>query len=108
HDEECGCGHHHHHHGHDADEVFASWGMETANKYSVEKIRNILSALDSGEYGTILRAKGIVNGENGEWIHFDYVPEEVDVRLGSSEVIGRICVIGCKPNEDKLRKLFEA
>ena len=82
--------------------------METANKYSVEKIRNILSALDSGEYGTILRAKGIVNGENGEWIHFDYVPEEVDVRLGSSEVIGRICVIGCKPDEDNLRKLFEA
>ncbi len=118
HGEECGCGHHHehehgeecgcghHHHGHHADEVFTSWGMETANRYSLDKIKEILSSLDSGEFGTILRAKGIVSGENGEWIHFDYVPEEVDVRLGSSEVIGRICVIGCKPDEEKLQKLF--
>ncbi len=104
HGEECGCGHHHH--GHHADEVFTSWGMETANRYSLDKIKEILSSLDSGEFGTILRAKGIVSGENGEWIHFDYVPEEVDVRLGSSEVIGRICVIGCKPDEEKLQKLF--
>ena len=109
HDEECGCGHHHHehhHHGHDADEVFTSWGKETANVYTQEKVKSILSALDSGEYGTILRAKGIVRGEGDEWIHFDYVPEEVDVRLGSSEVIGRICVIGCKIDEAKLAKLF--
>ncbi len=105
HGEDCGCGHHHHH-GHHADEVFTSWGMETANRYSLDKIKEILSSLDSGEFGTILRAKGIVSGENGEWIHFDYVPEEVDVRLGSSEVIGRICVIGCKPDEEKLQKLF--
>ena len=106
HGEECSCGHHHHH-GHDADEVFTSWGKETACKFTVEKIKNILSALDGEEYGTILRAKGIVSGENGEWIHFDYVPEEVDVRTGSSEVIGRICVIGCKLNEEKLAKLFD-
>ncbi len=105
HGEDCGCGHHHHH-GHHADEVFTSWGMETANRYSLDKIKEILSSLDSGEFGTILRAKGIISGENGEWIHFDYVPEEVDVRLGSSEVIGRICVIGCKPDEEKLQKLF--
>ena len=105
HGDDCGCGHHHHH-GHHADEFFTCWGMETANRYSLDKIKEILSSLDSGEFGTILRAKGIVSGENGEWIHFDYVPEEVDVRLGSSEVIGRICVIGCKPDEEKLQKLF--
>ena len=113
HDGDCGCGHHHehdhehhHHHGHDADEVFTSWGRETANKYTQDKIKSILSALDGGEYGTILRAKGIVSGEGDEWIHFDYVPEEVDVRLGASEVIGRICVIGCKIDEQKLAQLF--
>ena len=107
HGEECGCGHHHHHHGHDADEVFTSWGKETACRYTVEKVKDILSKLDGKEYGDILRAKGIVSGEGGEWIHFDYVPEEVDVRLGSSEVVGRICVIGCKLDEDKLASLFE-
>ena len=108
HGDECGCGHHHdhEHHHHHADEVFTSWGKETTCKYTVEKIKSILSALDSKEYGTILRAKGIVGGENGEWIHFDYVPEEVDVRVGSSEVIGRICVIGCDIDEEKLTMLF--
>ncbi len=118
-DEECGCGHHHHHedeecscghhhhHGHDADEVFSSWGVETAGKYGAEQIKELLSSLDSGEYGVILRAKGIVPSADGKWIHFDYVPEEVDVRFGSSEVIGRICVIGSKIDEGKLAKLFE-
>ncbi len=105
-DEECGCGHHHHH-GHDADEVFSSWGVETAGKYGAEQIKELLSSLDSGEYGVILRAKGIVPSADGKWIHFDYVPEEVDVRFGSSEVIGRICVIGSKIDEGKLAKLFE-
>lgn len=110
HDGEC-CHHHdheghHHHHGHDADEVFSSWGKETVNVYTKEQIKDILTALDSGEYGTILRAKGIVAGADGKWIHYDYVPGEPDVRTGSSEVIGRICVIGCKLDEDKLAKLF--
>ena len=105
HGEECSCGHHHHH-GHDADEVFASWGVETACKYTQEKIKDILDSLDSGEYGVILRAKGIVGAEDGKWIHFDYVPEEVDVRYGSGEVIGRICVIGSKINKQKLTELF--
>lgn len=103
---ECGCGHHHHH-GHDADEVFTSWGVETAKKYTPEKIKEMLFALDSGEYGIILRAKGIIPSADGKWIHFDYVPEEVDVRFGSSEVIGRICVIGSKIDENKLTGLFE-
>lgn len=99
-------GHHHHHHGHDADEVFSSWGKETVNVYTDGQIKDMLTALNSGEYGTILRAKGIVAGADGKWIHFDFVPGEEDVRFGSSEVIGRICVIGCKLDEDKLAKLF--
>ncbi len=107
HDEECSCGHHHHH-GHDADEVFTSWGIETASKYTQEQIKEILQNLDGGEYGIILRAKGIVGGQDGKWIHFDYVPEEVDVRYGGGEVIGRICVIGSKINEQKLAQLFGA
>ena len=98
--------HHHHHHGHDADEVFSSWGRETVNVYTKEQIKDILTALDSGEYGTVLRAKGIVAGEDGKWIHYDFVPGEPDVRTGSSEVIGRICVIGCKLDKEKLAKLF--
>ncbi|MDE6475047.1 MAG: GTP-binding protein [Clostridia bacterium] len=105
HGEECSCGHHHHH-GHDADEVFSSWGVETACKYTQEQIKDILQSLDSGEYGVILRAKGIVGAVDGKWIHFDYVPEEVDVRYGGGEVIGRICVIGSKINEQKLTQLF--
>ncbi|MDE6211378.1 MAG: GTP-binding protein, partial [Clostridia bacterium] len=105
HSEECGCGHHHHH-GHDADEVFTSWGVETACKYTQEQITDILQSLDGGEYGVILRAKGIVSASDGKWIHFDYVPEEVDVRYGGGEVIGRICVIGSKINKQKLAELF--
>ncbi len=104
-DEECGCGHHHHHHH--ADEVFTSWGKETAKRYSDADIEKILEALENeSEYGMILRAKGIVMAEDGGWIHFDYVPGEPDVRRGSASVIGRICVIGSKTDEDKLAALF--
>ena len=107
----CGChdhdhhdhDHHHHHH---ADEVFTSWGMETPNKYSKTEIESILSALDSGEYGVILRAKGMVPAEDGTWIYYDYVPEEQDVRAGKPEVTGKICVIGAELKEDKLAELF--
>ncbi len=107
HDGECDCGcHEHHHHHHHADEVFTSWGKETAKKYSQEDISNILAELeDSGKYGTILRAKGIVAGEN-EWIHFDYIPGSPDVRLGSAGVTGRICVIGSGICEEKIAELF--
>ncbi len=102
HDEECECGHHHHHH---ADEVFTSWGVETARRFTKEEISGILTALDSGEYGTILRAKGILPAE-GEWIHFDYVPEESNVRLGGADIIGRLCVIGAGISEEALSTLF--
>ncbi len=106
HDHECCCGHEHHHHH--ADEVFTSFGAETAKKFSKDKIAEILSSLScENEYGTILRAKGIVAGENGEWIHFDYIPDFPDVRTGSSDVIGRICIIGSEINEEKIRSLFE-
>ncbi len=105
HDEECGCGHHHGHHH--ADEVFASFGAETANKFTEEKIAQILKAFDeSDEYGFILRAKGIVDSEDGEWIHFDYVPDEPDIRRGSAAVIGRLCVIGSNINEEKIKELI--
>ena len=106
HDHDC-CGHDHHHHH--ADEVFTSWGKETPKKYTEEGIRAILDILskeDSNEYGIILRAKGIVPDENGKWIHFDLVPGEDEVRYGSAEYTGRICVIGSKLNEDKLAELF--
>ena len=107
HDEECDCGcggHHHHHH---ADDVFESLGIETAKKYTKEKIENILNSfLDESEYGMVLRAKGIVACECGEWIHFDYVPGEPDVRCGGADVIGRICVIGSKINKEKIKQLF--
>ena len=118
HDEECHCGHHHHdhdeechcghdHHHHHADEVFTSWGVETVNKYTVEEIENILKSFDDeNKYGMILRAKGIVAGEDGNWIHFDYVPEEPDVRTGSADVTGRICVIGSEIKEEEISKLF--
>ena len=96
-------GHHHHHH---ADEIFASWGKETPAKYTVERIESILTALDSGEYGAILRSKGMVPGENGTWIYFDYVPEEHDIREGKPEVTGKLCVIGAELKEDKLEELF--
>ncbi len=99
--------HHHHHHGHDADEVFTSWGVETANKYSKDEIERILVKLDdAAAYGAILRAKGVVAGSDGQWIHYDYVPEERNVRTGPAAFTGRICVIGSKLNEDALRALF--
>ena len=96
----------HHHHGHDADEIFTSWGMETPAKYTRDRIESILKALDSGDYGTILRAKGMVPSEDGTWIYYDYVPEETDVRTGKPQVTGKICVIGSELKEDKLKELF--
>ena len=106
HDEHCGCGHHHHHHGHDADEVFSSWGVETPKKFSAAELDRILAALDSGAYGAILRAKGILPGTEGQWLHFDYVPQEHEVRTGSAEYTGRLCVIGSQLKEDGLKELF--
>ena len=102
HEHEHGECHHHHHH---ADEVFASWGTETAKKFSKEELEGALEALSSGEYGDILRAKGYVDGEEG-WIYFDYVPGEPDLRAGEPSVTGRLCVIGCHLAEDKLKALF--
>ena len=108
HDGECGCGHHHHHHGHDADEVFSNFGVETAKKFTREELENALSKLSGEEYGTVLRAKGIVAGADGVWYHFDFVPEEYEVRTGSADVTGRMCVIGAKLAEDKIKALFGA
>ena len=109
--EECGCGHdhdHEHHHHHHADEVFTSWGKETTKKYTKEGIHEILEALSNhnDEYGMVLRAKGMVEGEEGQWIYFDMVPGEADVREGAPEYTGRICVIGSKMNEANLARLF--
>jgi len=99
--------HHHHHHHHDADEIFTSWGMETPAKYSMERISEILKALDDQEtYGIILRAKGMVPSEDGQWVYFDYVPEESNVRQGQAQVTGKFCVIGSNLKEDKLQELF--
>ncbi len=99
---------HHHHHHHHADEVFTSWGKETARKYTKEEITDILNALsDSEKYGVVLRAKGIVPAVDGTWIHYDFVPEESNVRTGSADYTGRICVIGSKLNETELEKLFK-
>ncbi len=124
HHEECSCGHHHdheeHHHEHEhcdchhehhehhhADEVFQSFGIETAKKFSSDEIEAILSALSNeSEYGVVLRAKGIVASKGSEWIHFDYVPNSPDIRLGSADIIGRICVIGSEICENKLKELF--
>ncbi len=114
-EDECGChdhdedghDHEHHHHHHHADEIFTSWGMETPRKFTEERLRAILSALDDGErYGQVLRAKGIVDSGGSEWIYFDYVPGEVDIRRGAPEVTGRFCVIGSKLNEQALKELF--
>ena len=112
HDGAC-CGHdhhhHHHHHGHDADEVFTSWGRETAKKYSDDQIRSILKTLsesDENSYGIILRAKGMVPRADGTWINFDMVPEESEVRDGAADYTGRLCVIGSKLNEEKIAELF--
>ena len=99
--------HHHHHHGHDADEIFTSWGLETTRRYTIDEITDKLESLmDEGTYGTILRAKGIVPASDGSWIHFDYVPGEPDVRTGTAEVTGRLCVIGSSINEKALAELF--
>ncbi len=105
HDGECGHDHHGHHH---ADEVFTSWGKESPAKFTKERIESILTALDSGEYGAILRAKGMVPAEDGTWIYYDYVPEEHDIRTGKPEVTGKYCVIGAELKEDKLEELFAA
>ena len=101
-DPNCSCHHHHHH----ADEVFTSWGKETPKVFAQADIERILTALDSGDYGKILRAKGIVNGEGGKWIEFDFVPEEHEVRAGHPDYTGRLCVIGAELQEDKLSQLF--
>ena len=103
--EEC-CGHEHHHHH--ADEVFTSWGRETVHKYGMDEMKAILDALSEEEsYGTVLRAKGMVESTDGTWIYFDMVPGEVDVRTGQPEYTGRICVIGAQLKEDKLEQLFQ-
>ena len=108
HNHECGCGNHHHdHHHHHADEVFTSWGRETVKKYSRENLEKILATLsESGEYGVILRAKGMLPAEDGTWIYFDMVPEETEIREGAPEYAGRLCVIGSKLNEEKLAEIF--
>ncbi len=107
HDCECDHDHEHGHHHHHADEVFTSWGLETLQKYTVDEISAILKQLsDADTYGMILRAKGIVQGVDGAWIHFDYVPEEPDVRIGGAAPIGKICVIGSHINEQALPELF--
>ena len=105
--DECGCGHHHDHHHHHADEVFTSWGRETIKKFTREGLEKMLESLSaSEEYGVILRAKGMLPAEDGTWIYFDMVPEETEIREGSPEYTGRLCVIGSKLNEEKLAKLF--
>ena len=106
HDPDCAC-HHHGHHHHHADEVFVSWGVETAKKFDVSELREMLEALlEEKTYGIVLRAKGIVAGKDGKWLHFDYVPGEGDVREGSAGITGRLCVIGSKLNKAALSALF--
>ena len=105
-DGHCSCGHHHGEGHHHADEVFTSWGKETAGKFTAQQIHAALEALDSGKYGAVLRAKGIVAGTDGSWIHLDYVPEEHNVRTGSSAVIGKLCVIGAQLDETGIAALF--
>lgn len=103
HGDHCGCGHDHHH----ADEVFTSWGVETPKKFSEDELRDILSKLgDEEKYGIILRAKGFVDATDGQWIYFDYVPGESDIRRGGAAVTGRLCVIGSKINEQAIKELF--
>ena len=101
-DPHCSCHHHHHH----ADEVFTSWGVETVKVFTESELETILTALDSGDYGAILRAKGIVHSEDGKWLHFDFVPEEHQIRFGAADYTGRLCVIGSQLKEDKLAALF--
>ena len=106
----CSCGHHHHHHhGHDADEVFTSWGRETAHKYSREELEEILKKLsveEDNEFGIILRAKGIIPDKDNNWLEFDLVPGEYEIREGSADYTGKLCVIGSKLKEDKVAELF--
>ena len=104
HDHECSCGHDHHHHH--ADEVFTSWGVETAKKFDKAQVELALQHLDTGVYGMVLRAKGILMGTDGQWIHFDYVPEEYNVRTGSADFTGKLCVIGSKLDEKGVAALF--
>ena len=105
HDEECGC-HDHHHHHHHADEVFTSWGVETSKKFDKATVEAALKALDTEKYGMILRAKGILPAADGSWIHFDYVPEEANIRTGSPDITGKLCVIGSKLDEAAIAQLF--
>ena len=98
---------HHHHHHHHADEVFTSWGVETAKRFSEQLLKlNLATLVDSTRFGMVLRAKGIVEGQNGQWLHFDYVPGEINVRVGGAETCGRLCVIGSKLDEEELKELF--
>ena len=106
HDEHCCCGHHHHHHDHDADEVFTSWGVETAKKFSKADIEHALTELDTGNYGMILRSKGIVDGGTDGWLEFDYVPGEWEVRARGADVGGKLVVIGSKLDEKAIAALF--
>ncbi len=106
HDDECCCHDHDHHHHHHADEVFTTFGVETAKKFTKDELETALTALSSEEYGSVLRAKGIVAGAEGVWYHFDFVPGEHEVRTGSADVTGRMCVIGAKLEEDKIKALF--
>jgi G3E family GTPase len=107
HDGECGCGHHHEHGHHHADDVFTSWGVETAHKFTEEELKDIVSKLASDKsFGDVLRAKGIVASDEGEWFHFDLVPEETELRRGAADYTGRICVIGSNLNEDAIKELF--
>ena len=104
-DEECDCHEHHYH----ADDVFDSFGIESTKKFTEQRIREILSALsDEEKYGTVLRAKGIVDSSDGEWIYFDYIPEVIDIRRGGADVIGKFCVIGSNINKENIKELFEA
>ena len=102
----CSCGHHHHHHGHDADEVFTSWGVETVRLFGEDELSVMLAKLDDGEYGMVLRAKGIVPCADGGWLHFDYTPGEQNIRKGPADYTGRLCVIGSKLADEKLAQLF--
>jgi len=104
HDDHCCCGHDHHHHH--ADEVFTSWGVETAKKFTQNEVHTALLSLDSGRFGVVLRAKGIVPCTDGGWIHFDFVPGEADVRMGSAAITGKLCVIGAQLDESGVAKLF--
>ena len=106
HDHDCCHDHEHHHHHHHADEVFTSWGVETSKKFTKEGIQAALKALDTEQYGMILRAKGILSAEDGSWIHFDYVPEEADIRTGGADITGKLCVIGSKLDEAAIAQLF--